>query len=418
VDTLQTVIAFILLFGSLVFFHELGHFLFAKRAGILCREFAIGFGPKIFAFKKKETVYTIRLLPLGGYVRMAGEDPEFIELKPGLRVGLLLGEDEKVKKIILKQREKYQKAITVEIEEADIEKDLFIRGYEEGDDSSLKTYKINREAVIVDGNQETQIAPLDRQFSSKPLLARTLTIFAGPLFNFILAIVIFMMIGFLQGVPSYKPILGKITEDGVALEAGLKEGDVVKSIDGVPVSDWMEIVTVIREHPDQTIQFEIERKGEQITIPVTPENVEGEGKIGVYQPMDRGPIQAFFYGFSETWFWTKQIFIILGDLLTGGFTIDALAGPVAIYASTEVVAQSGIFNLLRWGALLSVNLGIMNLLPIPALDGGRLLFFGIEAVRGKPVDKNKEGFVHFIGFALLMILMLMVTWNDIQRFFL
>ena len=417
-DTLQTVIAFILLFGSLVFFHELGHFLFAKRAGILCREFAIGFGPKIFAFKKKETVYTIRLLPLGGYVRMAGEDPEFIELKPGLRVGLLLGEDEKVKKIILKQREKYQKAITVEIEEADIEKDLFIRGYEEGDDSSLKTYKINREAVIVDGNQETQIAPLDRQFSSKPLLARTLTIFAGPLFNFILAIVIFMMIGFLQGVPSYKPILGKITEDGVALEAGLKEGDVVKSIDGVPVSDWMEIVTVIREHPDQTIQFEIERKGEQITIPVTPENVEGEGKIGVYQPMDRGPIQAFFYGFSETWFWTKQIFIILGDLLTGGFTIDALAGPVAIYASTEVVAQSGIFNLLRWGALLSVNLGIMNLLPIPALDGGRLLFFGIEAVRGKPVDKNKEGFVHFIGFALLMILMLMVTWNDIQRFFL
>lgn len=128
--------------------------------------------------------------------------------------------------------------------------------------------------------------------------------------------------------------------------------------------------------------------------------------------------QAFVYGFTETWFWTKQIFIILGDLVTGGFTIDAFSGPVGIYASTEAVAQSGIFNLFRWGALLSINLGIMNLLPIPALDGGRLLFFGIEALRGKPIDKNKEGFVHFIGFALLMLLMIVVTWNDIRRFFL
>lgn len=417
-DTLQTVLAFILLFGSLVFFHELGHFLFAKRAGILCREFAIGFGPKLFAIKKNETVYTIRLLPLGGYVRMAGEDPEFIELKPGLRVGLLLGEDETVQKIILNRREKYPNAITIEIEEADIEKELFIRGYEEGDESLLKTYRISREAVLVESGNETQIAPYDRQFSSKPLLARTLTIFAGPLFNFLLAIVIFILIGILHGVPSFAPKLGEITPDGVAIEAGLKEGDVVKSIDGVPVKDWHEIVTIIQKHPDQTIQFEIERDGETLTIPVTPKNVEGEGKIGVYQPLDRGPFQAFIFGFTETWFWTKQIFIILGDLITGGFTIDALAGPVGIYASTEAVAQSGIFNLLRWGALLSINLGIMNLLPIPALDGGRLLFFGIEALRGKPIDKNKEGFVHFIGFALLMILMLMVTWNDIQRFFL
>src|SRR5690606_20928659 len=163
---------------------------------------------------------------------MAGEDPEFIELKPGLRVGLLLGEDETVQKIILNRREKYPNAITIEIEEADIEKELFIRGYEEGDESLLKTYRISREAVLVESGNETQIAPYDRQFSSKPLLARTLTIFAGPLFNFLLAIVIFILIGILHGVPSFAPKLGEITPDGVAIEAGLKEGDVVKSIDG------------------------------------------------------------------------------------------------------------------------------------------------------------------------------------------
>ena len=119
-NTLVTVTAFIILFGSLVFFHELGHFIFAKRAGILCREFAIGFGPKIFAFKKNETVYTIRLLPLGGYVRMAGEDPEIIELNPGLRVGLELDENEVVRKIILNQKDRYPNARIIEIDQADI----------------------------------------------------------------------------------------------------------------------------------------------------------------------------------------------------------------------------------------------------------------------------------------------------------
>lgn len=417
-STLSTVLAFILLFGALVFFHELGHFIFAKRSGILCREFAIGFGPKILAFNKNETTYTIRLLPLGGYVRMAGEDPELIELKPGLRVGLILDENEIVKKIIINRKEKYPDARMIEIEQADIEKDLFISGYEEEEEETIKSYKIDEKAVLVENGIESQIAPIDRQFSSKSLLARTLTIFAGPLFNFILAIIVFILIGIIQGVPSNEPMLGEITKDGSAVKAGLKQGDVVHSIDDAEVSTWMDIVEIIQEHPGEPLTFHIERNDKLMDIQVTPQNIEGEGKIGVYQPMNQSLVQAFSYGFTETWFWTKQIFIILGDLVTGGFSIDAFSGPVGIYASTEVVAQSGIFNLLRWGALLSINLGIMNLLPIPALDGGRLLFFAIEALRGKPVDKNKEGFVHFIGFALLMLLMIVVTWNDIRRFFL
>ena len=140
---LTTVIAFIIIFGALVFFHELGHLYFAKRAGILCREFAIGFGPKVFSFMKNETVYTIRLLPIGGFVRMAGEDPEMVEIKPGYRVGLVLNKDEKVQKIILNNKDKFPNAIVMEVEKADIEHNLFIKGYLDGDEEEvLRTYLI------------------------------------------------------------------------------------------------------------------------------------------------------------------------------------------------------------------------------------------------------------------------------------
>jgi len=421
-ETLSTILQFLAVFGVLVFFHEFGHFLFAKRAGILCREFAIGFGPKIFAVKKGETLYTIRLLPIGGYVRMAGEDPEVIELKPGLRVGLLFNGEEKVKKIIVSGKDKYPGARLLEIAEADIERELFIRGYESEDDDRLKTYEVDREAVVVDYGQEIQIAPLDRQFSSKSLGKRALTIFAGPLFNFLLAFLVFMLIGLLQGVPSNDPVLGKLTEDGAALKAGLKEGDLVLSIDGEEVSTWRDVVEKIRANPEKTLEFQVVRDGKELTVPVVPEkheeNGETYGLIGVYNPVEKSPVKAFTYGLAETYFWIKQIFAILGDLIFGHFSFDMLSGPVGIYASTEEVAKAGFYYLLRWTALLSINLGIVNLLPFPALDGGRLLFFAIELIRGKPIDKQKEGLIHFIGLALLMLLMLMVTWNDIQRFFL
>ena len=142
------------------------------------------------------------------------------------------------------------------------------------------------------------------------------------------------------------------------------------------------------------------------------------GIIGVYSPTEKSPLKAITFGATETYFWTKEIISMVGKLVTGQFSIDALSGPVGIYQSTDTVAKSGFIYLMKWAGILSINLGIMNLLPIPALDGGRLMFFAVEAVRGKPIDRQKEGMVHFIGFALLMLLMLVVTWNDIQRFFL
>lgn len=419
---MSTVIAFIVIFGALVFFHELGHLIFAKRAGILCREFAIGFGPKVFSHKKNETTYTIRLLPIGGFVRMAGEDPEMIEIKPGHRVGLLFDKNEHVNKIILNNKDKYPNAVVVEVEQADIEHSLFIKGYEDGDDEQLKSFAISPTAVLVENGVETQLAPYDRQFASKTLGQRTMAIFAGPMMNFILALVVFMIIALFQGIPSNEPILGELTPDGSAREAGLKEGDVVQSIEGSEISSWSDVVEMIQKNPGETLEFLVERDGNTVEIPVVPDTREVEndtiGIIGVYSPIEKSPLKSIAYGFEETYTWTKVIITSVGKLVTGQFSIDALSGPVGIYESTSIVAESGVWYLMRWAAILSINLGIMNLLPIPALDGGRLMFFAIEAVRGKPIDRQKEGMVHFIGFALLMLLMLVVTWNDIQRFFL
>lgn len=420
---MDTVIAFILIFGSLVFFHELGHFVFAKRAGILCREFAIGFGPKIFSYRKGETLYTIRLLPIGGYVRMAGEDPEVVEIKPGYRVGIQLNEKEEVTKIILNKKDQYANIRVMEVEKVDLEHELFIEGYvEDEEDDQKRRFAINNAATIVEDEQETIIAPYDRQFASKTLGQRAMAIFAGPMMNFILAFVIFILIGFLQGVPLNDPILGKITDEGAANEAGLQQGDVVQAIDGAEIANWTEIIDMVRKHPGEEITFSVVRDGEFLDISVVPkvaeDNNQEYGQIGVYRPFEKTPLSVFEYGVTETYHWTKQIIFLLGKLVTGQFSIDMLSGPVGIYNSTGEVADLGIFYLLKWAALLSINLGIMNLLPIPALDGGRLLFFAVELVRGKPIDRQKEGIVHFIGFALLMLLMLVVTWNDIQRFFL
>ncbi|MCQ6280166.1 RIP metalloprotease RseP [Bacillus sp. EB600] len=419
---MSTVIAFIVIFGALVFFHEWGHFFFAKRAGILCREFAIGFGPKVFSHKKGETTYNIRLLPIGGYVRMAGEDPEVVEIKPGYRIGLLFDKENKVTKLILNNKEKYPKCRIVEVEQADIEKDLFIKGFPEDDPDNMETFSVLPTAVIVENGAETQIAPVDRQFGYKTLAQRTMTIFAGPLMNFVLAFVVFIIIALLQGVPTNDPKLGEITPDGAAKAAGLQQGDIVQSINGSEISSWADVVELIRKNPNKKLDFTINRAGKDMEIVVTPieKKVEGEkiGLIGVYSPVEKSPVQAVKSGFQETYFWTKQIFVSLEKLVTGQFSINMLSGPVGIYASTDAVAKSGIYYLMKWAGVLSINLGIMNLLPIPALDGGRLMFFAIEGLRGKPIDKQKEGMVHFIGFALLMLLMLVVTWNDIQRFFL
>ncbi|KAB2456960.1 RIP metalloprotease RseP [Bacillus sp. CH126_4D] len=418
---MNTAIAFILIFGALVFFHELGHLYFAKRAGILCREFAIGFGPKIFSFEKNETVYTIRLLPLGGYVRMAGEDADTVELKAGKKVGLVLNEKDEVAKLVFDGYEKYPNVRVIEVEQADLEHNLTISGYEEYEEE-LQTFRVNEKARIITAGEEIQIAPYNRQFGSKKLGQRALTIFAGPAMNFILAFVIFVILGFVQGVPVDKPMVGKIMENSAAEQAGLKENDTIQAIDGKNTSTWKDVVTVVRENPNKEITLQVKRDNEQFNVKVTPtldkEGKDEVGRIGVYSPVEKTVMGSIKSGFEQTYQWTKLIFDSLVKLVTGQFSINELSGPVGIYNLTDQVVDYGFTRVLSLAAVLSINLGLFNLLPVPALDGGRLFFFLIEALRGKPIDRQKEGMVHFIGFALLMLLMLVVTWNDIRKFFL
>ncbi|PID00194.1 RIP metalloprotease RseP [Sporosarcina sp. P29] len=418
---METVIAFIVIFGTLVAFHEFGHFLFAKRAGIMVREFAIGMGPKILAIRKGETQYTIRLLPLGGYVRMAGEDFDTVELQPGYRVGLLLNAQDEIEKIYLNRNVSNPNILNVEVEKSDLDKELYIEGYDE--DGQFVHLKISRTAMIIEKGQETLIAPYDRQFESKSLGSRALAIFAGPLFNFILAFFIFLALGLMNGVPTNEPIISEVKPDTPAELAGMKKDDLITGVDGKSIDSWPKFSEAIQKSAGVPMSIEVDRAGKQVVLDVVPDTVEDAGQefgqIGVMysSPLEKGFIKSIVFGAEQTYTWTVKIFELLGMLVTGQFTIDALSGPVGIYKATEEVAQHGIFNLMNWGAVLSINLGIMNLLPLPALDGGRLLFFLFEGLRGKPIDKQKEGMVHFVGIMLLMVLMLVVTWNDIQRFF-
>jgi regulator of sigma E protease len=419
---MNTVIAIIIILGALIFFHELGHLLLAKRAGILCREFAIGFGPKVFAFKKGETVYTIRLLPLGGFVRMAGEDPEGIELKAGHRVGLIFNTANEVEKIIVNHREKYPVQKTITIEKADLEHDLTLTGFENEDTGSF-TYKVKEDALFVSDHQEMQIAPYNRQFGSKTIMQRTLAIAAGPLMNFLLAFIILVAFSLIQGIPTNESRLGTLQENAAADKAGLQKGDKVVAIQGEKMEDWKELVSVIQQNPGEKLMFTINRDGKEKVVPITLGSRKGagdknEGFIGAHPYTESSILGSIEYGGKQTWFMTTAIFTGLSELITGQHGIEQLSGPLGIYEYTDQAAKAGIFMLLQWAAILSINLGIFNLLPLPALDGGRLLFLGVEALRGKPIDPQKEGLVHFIGFAFLMLLMLVVTWNDIQKIFL
>ncbi|WP_208559693.1 RIP metalloprotease RseP [Marinilactibacillus kalidii] len=418
---MQNILVFLLVFGIIVVVHEFGHFYFAKRAGILVREFSIGFGPKIFFHRKGETTYTIRLLPVGGYVRMAGYEEE-ADLRAGMPVTLMLNDKQVVEKIDIQNKHQSVDSLPLEVTSFDLEDELFISGRVDGVDE-IETYTVSETALLIekDGTM-LQIAPRKRQFQSASLPNRMLTNFAGPLNNFILAIVAFMLLGFMQGgVPSSEPLIGEVQPDAPAAEAGLETGDRILSIEGNEISSWMDMVGVIEQSPDTALDFEVKKTNGTVTeMTITPQADENSdaGKVGIGQTMDDSLSSKIAYGFVQPWSIVMQIFTILGSFLTGGFSLDQLGGPVAIYATTQTVVRAGAIGVISWIGFLSVNLGIMNLLPIPALDGGKLLLNIIEGIRKKPISEEKEGLITLVGVGFLLVLMLAVTWNDIQTFFL
>lgn len=412
-ENIQNVLLTVLMFFLLVSLHEWGHYYFARRAGILVREFAIGFGPKLFSIKRGETRYTLRLLPIGGFVRMAGEDPEIIEVQPGQTLAIRL-KDDLVTRVYLDRLDERANVLRGEVKAIDLEKDLFITLDVDGE---IERFSVHSQALIIARGRDTQIAPLNRQFGHKPVSKRALSIVAGPVMNFLLAFVLFGLALMLQGVPSensskifVEPVPGSIAE-----QAGLVKGDWVKSINGDPISgDYNKFVEKINASKGKQMDLIIERDGVDLPIEVTPD--KDTGKIGVYPSGEmRNPTarETISYAGTSMKDWTNRIFEGFRKLIFGQFKLDDLGGPVKTTQVTLEIAERGLAELSLWAAILSLYLGIFNLLPIPALDGSRLLFLGLEAVRGKPIDPNRESMVHFVGFAMLMLLMIVVTYNDI-----
>ncbi|MDQ0657103.1 RIP metalloprotease RseP [Paenibacillus sp. W2I17] len=418
-ETIQVVFLTVLMFFVIVTVHEWGHYYFAKRAGILVREFAIGFGPKLFSYKRNETQFTLRLLPFGGYARMAGEDPELVEIQEGQTIAVRSADDQ-VKMIYLDQLDNRKNVIRGEVISIDMERALKLQLDVDGE---IQEYRIHPQAMLVSRGKQTQIAPKDRQFGSKTVGQRALAIFAGPLMNFILAFVLFAVYAQMAGVPVENPKnlqIGEVLEGGAADQANLQKGDIIETINGTAIgTDSQKMVSMIADSKDKPMEWTLRRGSDTFNITITPLAVEGQegGKVGIVPTLPTRSV-----GFVETFKvsgvamvdTTKIIFEGFKHLINQ-FNMDDIGGPVRTFEVTGQIAKQGIEQLTRWAAILSLYLGIFNLLPIPALDGSRLVFLGIEALRGRPVDPNREGMVHFIGFAMLFVLMLAVTYNDILR---
>lgn len=340
-------ILFLILFAFLTVPHEFGHFIFAKIFGVKVYEYAIGFGPKILEYKGKETRFVLRLIPIGGFVKMAG----------------------------------------------------------------------------VDINVPEEEIPEDKKFTRKTPWQRFLILFAGSLMNFLFAVFVFISI-YLIGIPQAIPVIDKVLPDKPASMAGFQAGDRIlyindRKIDNV--ADAVALVTNSVKSPEDkgVLEIKIERKGQVLTLRVTPEWSEERkgGIIGVVFktiPKKYPFFEAVKNGFLAFINSLLLIFLVFKALFTGVQGVS-VAGPIGIARMTGEVAAMGLVFYLNFLAFLSVQLGLFNLLPIPALDGGRILFIIIEKIRGKPIETKKEEMVHWVGLLLLLFLMLMITLFDILR---
>ena len=334
----------ILVLGFLIFVHELGHFMVAKIVGIQVDEFSIGFGPKLLGYQKKEdtTLYSVRLLPLGGSVKMAGENPE--------------------------------------------------------DEESVNG------------------------FNTKPLKHRFAVISAGSIMNFLVAILLIVITYGVIGIPiaSNSNVIGEVVQGSPAMAAGLEGGDRIISINDVATENWEDVTSNIRKNGGQELKLVVERNNQRHSFLIKPKyDPEYEiYQIGITQSIiwqRQGFFQAIQLGLNQSVQFARLVFESIGGLIAGKYSTNDVAGPVGITVAIGEAAKGGIGYLMIFAAVLGINLAIINLLPIPALDGSKLIFLTIEGLWGKPVDPEKENFIHLIGFALLMVFFILITYNDIAR---
>ena len=414
------ILTFILVFGIIVVVHEFGHFYFAKKSGILVREFAIGMGPKIFAHIGKDgTAYTIRILPLGGYVRMAGWGDDTTEIKTGTPVSLTLTDDGKVKRINLSGKKLDQTALPMQVTQFDFEDKLFIKGLVLEEE---KTFAVDHDATVVEADgTEVRIAPLDVQYQNATIWGKLITNFAGPMNNFILGVVVFWILIFMQGgVRDVDTNQFHIMPQGALAKVGVPETAQITKIGSHEVSNWESLIQAVesetKDKTAPTLDVTISEKGSDKQVTVTPEESQGRYLLGVQSGIKSDFLSMFVGGFTTAADSALRILSALKNLIFQP-DLNKLGGPVAIFKASSDAAKNGIENVLYFLAMISINIGIFNLIPIPALDGGKIVLNILEAIRRKPLKQEIETYVTLAGVVIMVVLMIAVTWNDIMRLF-
>lgn len=414
------ILTFILVFGIIVVVHEFGHFYFAKKSGILVREFAIGMGPKIFAHIGKDgTAYTIRILPLGGYVRMAGWGDDTTEIKTGTPVSLTLTDDGKVKRINLSGKKLDQTALPMQVTQFDFEDKLFIKGLVLEEE---KTFAVDHDATVVEADgTEVRIAPLDVQYQNATIWGKLITNFAGPMNNFILGIVVFWILIFMQGgVRDVDTNQFHVMPQGALAKVGVPETAQITKIGSHEISNWESLIQAVeaetKDKTAPTLDVTISEKGSDKQVTVTPEENQGRYFLGVQPGIKSDFLSMFVGGFTTAADSALRILSALKNLIFQP-DLNKLGGPVAIFKASSDAAKNGIENVLYFLAMISINIGIFNLIPIPALDGGKIVLNILEAIRRKPLKQEIETYVTLAGVVIMVVLMIAVTWNDIMRLF-
>ena len=416
---MKGILIFLVVFGILVFVHEFGHFIVAKKCGILVREFSIGMGPKLFQVRRNPTTYTIRWLPLGGYVRLASKDDE-TDLAAGMRVVLQLNQQKEVVKIDASESDLPIEGIPLQVTAFDLVDKLFISGYENGEEDRLVTYKVNHDATVIDHSKtELIIAPRDTQFQEANVWQKLATNIAGPLMNIILGFVVFLIWTFTVPGPATTEI-AEVTPNSPAAVAKIEPGSKILAVNGHKISSFEQISEEIYQNKNKKINISVIKDKQKKVVNVQPKAVKIQGQkvyqIGIRAKSDERIGAKFKRGWNTAVSTTGMIFSAVGGLFRH-FSLNKLSGPVGIYSQTSQVSQMGFTYILAFLAMISINLGIVNLIPVPGLDGGKFLLNIIEIVRGKPISENHEAMVELVGFGLLLVLIIAVTGNDIYRYF-
>ena len=451
-DLLHTLFYFIVAISVLVSFHEFGHFWVARKAGVKVLRFSIGFGKILWSYRKnpEATEYVISAIPLGGYVKMVDEregevkqaDLPYAFNRQSLLARTAIVAAGPIFNLVLAVAlfwsvlvigETGIKPILGSVEQGTL---AAAAGFAEGEeivsvnDKVTPTWTEAMSAIVssaLDGEQKIKITV--KNFADQQN-TRTLSLSDKDAES---PDILYQRLGFKPWSPKLQPIIGKVLPDSAASAAGLKEGDLIISVDGTAINDWMQWVAYVKSHADIAINLLIERDGVRLPVIITPKKVEigqnTEGKVGasVYIPEELmksvsveyslSPLAAIPAAIETTYYYSVTSLKMMGKMLIGRASVENLSGPISIAQYAGQSATMGLVPFLKYMALVSVSLGVLNLLPIPVLDGGHLLFFVLEGIKGRPVSERAQIFFQQIGIALLVSLMALAMFLDVERLF-